>query len=126
MARPIELLNLLVQAQQTQHRQQSRGGRDDLNPQVASYQDFLSTQPLFFSKAEEPLDADAWLHTIKLKFALLTIPCVDSSKAHFAASNFVVLPVFGGVTIVPCNLMAMLSPGKNFGLLLGHIIFLKD
>jgi hypothetical protein len=31
---------------------------------VASYQDFLSTQPPFFSKAEEPLDADAWLHTI--------------------------------------------------------------
>jgi hypothetical protein len=54
---------------------------------VASYQDFLSTQPPFFSKAEEPLDADAWLHTIELKFALLTIPCTDSSKAHFAAQQ---------------------------------------
>jgi hypothetical protein len=43
MARQTELLNLLVQAQQNQHRQQSRGGRDDLNPQVGSYQDFLST-----------------------------------------------------------------------------------
>jgi hypothetical protein len=43
MARQIELLNLLVQAQPNQHRQQSRGGRDDLNPQVASYQDFFST-----------------------------------------------------------------------------------
>jgi hypothetical protein len=38
-----------------------------------------------FSKAEEPLDADAWLHTIESKFALLTIRCADSSKAHFAA-----------------------------------------
>jgi hypothetical protein len=54
---------------------------------VASYQDFFSTQPPLFSKAEEPLDADAWLHTIELKFALLTIPCADSSKAHFAAQQ---------------------------------------
>jgi hypothetical protein len=54
---------------------------------VASYQDFLSTQPPFFSKAEEPLDADAWLHTMESKFALLTIPCADSSKAHFAAQQ---------------------------------------
>jgi hypothetical protein len=54
---------------------------------VASYQDFFSTQPPFFSKAEEPLDADAWLHIIELKFALLAIPCADSSKAHFAAQQ---------------------------------------
>jgi hypothetical protein len=85
MARQTELLNLLVQAQQNQHRQQSRGGCDDLNSQVASYQDFFSTQPPLFSKAEEPLDADAWLCTIESKFTLLTIPCADSSKAHFAA-----------------------------------------
>jgi hypothetical protein len=87
MARQTELLNLLVQAQQNQPRQQSRGGRDDLNAQVAGYQDFFSTQPPFFSKAEEPLDADSWLHVIELKFALLTIPCADSSKAHFAAQQ---------------------------------------
>jgi hypothetical protein len=87
MARQTELLNLLVQAQQNQQRQQSRGGRDDLNPPVASYQDFLNTQPPFFSKAEEPLDADAWLHIIESKFALLIIPCADSSKAYFAAQQ---------------------------------------
>jgi hypothetical protein len=85
MARQTELLNLLVQAQQNQQRQQSRGGRDE--PQMANYQDFLSTQPPLFSKAEEPLDADAWLRTIESKFALLTIPCADSSKAHFAAQQ---------------------------------------
>jgi hypothetical protein len=54
---------------------------------VASYQDFLSAQPPFFSKAEEPLDADAWLHIIESKFALLTIPYADSSKASFAAQQ---------------------------------------
>jgi hypothetical protein len=87
MARQTELLNLLVQVQQNQQHQQFRGGRDDLSPPVASYQDFLSTQPPFFSKAAEPLDADAWLHIIESKFALLTIPCADSSKASFAAQQ---------------------------------------
>jgi hypothetical protein len=85
MARQTELLNLLVQAQQNQQRQQSRGGR--VEPHVANYQDFFSTQPPLFSKVEEPLDADAWLRTIESKFALLTIPRADSSKAHFAAQQ---------------------------------------
>jgi hypothetical protein len=40
-------------------------------------------------------------------------------------NNFVVLPVSCGITIVPCNLMAMLSPRKNFGMLSGHTIYLK-
>jgi hypothetical protein len=40
--------------------------------------------------------------------------------------NFVALPAFGGITIVPCNPLAMLSPGRNFGLPSGHTIFLKD
>jgi hypothetical protein len=39
--------------------------------------------PRYSAKVEEPLDADAWLRTIESKFALLTIPCADSSKAHF-------------------------------------------
>jgi hypothetical protein len=73
---------------------------------VASYQDFLSTQPPFFSKAEEPLDADAWLHTIESKFALLTIPCADSSKAHFTAQQ-----LRGAARIWWDNYCAMQSDG---------------
>jgi hypothetical protein len=84
MARQTELLNLLVQVQQNQQHQQSRCHDE---PLVATYQDFLSTQPPLFSKAEEPLDADAWLRTIESKFTLLTIPCAESSKAHFAAQQ---------------------------------------
>jgi hypothetical protein len=41
-------------------------------------------------------------------------------------NNYVELPVSGGITIVPCKLIAMLSPGKNFGMPSGHIIYLKD
>jgi hypothetical protein len=54
---------------------------------VASYQDFLSTQPSLFHKADKPLDADAWLRTIESKFALLTAPCSDENKALFAAQQ---------------------------------------
>jgi hypothetical protein len=40
MAGQMELLNLLVQAQQNQQREQFRGSSDDFPPPVASYQDF--------------------------------------------------------------------------------------
>jgi lipase chaperone LimK len=87
MAQQTELLNLLVQVKQNQHRQQSWGGRDDPHPKMANYQDFLSTQPPLFHKADEPLDADAWLRTIEYKFALLSAPCSDENKALFAAEQ---------------------------------------
>jgi hypothetical protein len=84
MARQIELLNQLVQAQMGQFHYQSRG-RDE--PLSASYQDFLSTQPPLFHKADEPLDADAWLCTIESKFALLSAPCSYENKVLFAAQQ---------------------------------------
>jgi hypothetical protein len=123
MARQTELLNLLVQAQQNQHRQQSRGGRDDL--QVANYQDFFSTQPPLFSKVEKPLDADAWLAPLNPSLLFLRFHVQTPIRLTLLPNNFVVLPVSGGITIVPCTLMDMLSPGKNFGMLSGHTIYLK-
>jgi len=83
MAMQTELLHQLVQGQQNQQRQQY-GGRE---AQPAGYQEFFGTQPPLFSKADDPLDADAWLHTINSKFALLAVPCVDANKAHFAAQQ---------------------------------------
>jgi hypothetical protein len=83
-ARQTELLNQLVQAQMGQFHHQSRGRNE---PPLASYQDFLSTQPLLFHKADEPLDADAWLRTIESKFTLLSTPCSDENKALFAAQQ---------------------------------------
>jgi hypothetical protein len=84
MARQTELLNQLVQAQMGQFHHQSRG-RDE--PPAASYQDFLSTQPPLFYKADEPLDAYAWLRTIESKFALLSAPCSDENKALFTTQQ---------------------------------------
>jgi hypothetical protein len=65
-------------------RHQSRG-RDELP--LASYQDFLGTQPPLFYKADEPLDAGAWLRTIESKFGLLSALCSDENKALFAAQQ---------------------------------------
>jgi hypothetical protein len=95
MARQTELLNQLVQAQMGQYHHQSRG-RDE--PPSASYQDFLSTQPPLFHKADEPLDADAWLCTIESKFALLSAPCSDENKALFAAHYHAMQPAGHVVT----------------------------
>jgi hypothetical protein len=67
-----------------QYNHQSRG-RDE--PPSANYQDFLSTQPPLFHKADEPLDADAWLRTIESKLALLSAPCSDENKELFAAQQ---------------------------------------
>ena len=52
-----------------------------------SYQDFLGTQPPLFTKADEPLDADAWIRTIESKFSLLTTPCSKANKTRYAAQQ---------------------------------------
>ena len=111
-----------MQGQQNPPRQQ-HGGRD---AQPAGYPEFFGTQPPLFSQTDEPLDADAWLRTIESKFALLAVPCADANKAQFAAQQLRVLHVYGGIIIVRCNLLDMSSIGKNFGMLLGHIISLMD
>jgi hypothetical protein len=41
-------------------------------------------------------------------------------------NNYAELPVSGGITIVPCKLMAVLSPRKSSGMPSVHIIYLKD
>jgi hypothetical protein len=81
MAAQTELLRQIVQGQQPHHQQ--RGGHNAPQPQVAGYPEFFGTQPPLFNKMEEPLDADAWIHTIESKFALLTLPCPEANKARF-------------------------------------------
>ena len=67
--------------------QQQRGGRNDRQPQSATYLDFFGTQPPLFNRMEEPLDANAWIKTIESKFDLLTVPCSEANKARFAAQQ---------------------------------------
>ena len=63
LAAQTEILQQLVQAQH-----QPRGGHHAHHVQEASYQDFLSTQPPLFNKADEPLDADVWIRTSSPSF----------------------------------------------------------
>jgi hypothetical protein len=123
MARQTELFNQLVQAQMNQFHHPSRG-RDE-HPS-AGYQDFLSTQPPLFHKADEPLDADAWLRTIESKFALLSAPCSDTNKALFAAQQLRGTARIWWDHYYAMQPLVMLSHGTNSGPLSEHITFQKD
>jgi hypothetical protein len=56
--------------QQPQHQE-----RDSL------YSDFLSTHPLVFADATDPLEADSWLRTTESKFGLLH--CTEYQKTMY-------------------------------------------
>jgi len=84
LAAQTELLHQLVQGQQAQ---QPQRGHHDHHPPAATFSDFLGTQPPLFHKAEEPLDADAWIRTSESKFSLLTEPCLEANKARYAAKQ---------------------------------------
>ena len=82
MARQTELLQRLADAQLNQGRHQGN------NPQESTFAEFLGTQPPLFTKIEDLLDADAWLHTIESKFMLLVNNCSEVNKAKFATQQF--------------------------------------
>jgi hypothetical protein len=56
-------------------------------PAAATYQEFLSTQPPLFTRAEDPLDADVWLKVVESKFPLLNGVCSDVAKVWFATQQ---------------------------------------
>src|SRR6187455_1921463 len=85
VAQQNEILRQLLQRQP--HPQQHGGGQPQRPPAAATYQEFLSTQPPLFTKAEDPLDADVWLRVIESKFPLLTGDCPNATKTRFAAQQ---------------------------------------
>jgi hypothetical protein len=42
-------------------------------------------KPPTFSKAEDPLEAEAWIKDIEAKFSTFVMPCSEEKKANFAA-----------------------------------------
>jgi hypothetical protein len=42
-------------------------------------------KPPTFSKAEDPLKAEAWIKAIEAKFSTFVMPCSEENKANFAA-----------------------------------------
>jgi hypothetical protein len=57
---------------------------------VTTYAQFIGMNPLTSTKAEEPLDADAWVRAIEAKFSAFVLPCSEERKASFAT-----LPLHG-------------------------------
>jgi hypothetical protein len=85
MAQQNEILQQLGQRQP--YPQQFGGGQQQRPPAVATYQEFLSTQPPLFTKVEDPLDADVWLRVVESKFPLLMGACPDAAKTRFATQQ---------------------------------------
>jgi hypothetical protein len=52
---------------------------------VTTYSQFIGMKPPTFTKAEEPLDADAWVRAVEAKFFAFVLPCSEEHKARFAA-----------------------------------------
>jgi hypothetical protein len=89
MATQTEVLRLILQTQQQTAQQMNRGpphGVDHEGPnQVTTYAQFIGMKPPTFSKAEHPLEAEAWIKAIEAKFSALVMPCSEENKANFTA-----------------------------------------
>jgi hypothetical protein len=88
MATQTEVLRHIIQTQQqiTQQMQQKPpvGANHDGPQMVTTYSQFIGMKPPTFMKAEEPLDADAWVRAIEAKFSAFVLPCSEERKASFA------------------------------------------
>ena len=92
LAMQTELLRNMQQQQRELQQELLRrdGGRrhqQEPLPQAARFEDFLGTHPPIFAKADEPLEADAWIRAIESKFAILAVPCTEERKVVFAAQQ---------------------------------------
>jgi hypothetical protein len=86
MAQQNEILRQLAQRQPPP--QHYGGGDHHQRPTTAAtYQEFLSTQPPLFTRAEDPLDVDVWLRVVESKFPLLTGDCSDVAKVRIATQQ---------------------------------------
>jgi hypothetical protein len=85
MAQQNEILRQLAQRQSPP--QHYGGGHHQRHPMAATYQEFLSTQPPLFTRAEDPLDADVWLRVVESKFLLLHGVCSEVTKVRFATQQ---------------------------------------
>jgi hypothetical protein len=85
MAQHNEILRQLAQHQPPP--QHYGGGDHQRHPAAATYQEFLSTQPPLFTRAEDPLDADVWLRVVESKFPLIHGACSEATKVRFATQQ---------------------------------------
>jgi hypothetical protein len=89
MATQPEVLRQILQTQQQIAQQMNQGpphGANHEGPnQVTTYAQFIAMKPPTFAKAEDPMEAEAWVKSIEAKFSAFVLPCSEESKANFAA-----------------------------------------
>jgi hypothetical protein len=51
------------------------------------YEKFRAMRPPLFTKAEEPLEADAFIRALEAMFSIFTLPCSEEHKAGFAVQQ---------------------------------------
>jgi hypothetical protein len=105
MAQQNEILRQLLQRQP--HPQQYGGGQPQRPLAATTYQEFLSTQPPLFTKAEDPLDADVWLRVVESKFPSSRELALTTPRLASPHSSFVDLLGHGGTISAPCYLLIM-------------------
>jgi hypothetical protein len=109
MAQQSEILRQLAQRQPPP--QHYGGGDHQRHPAAATYQEFLSTQPPLFTRAEDPLDADVWLRVVESKFPLLHGVCSEVTQG------------LGGTIFLLCSQMTERWNGESSRQLSGGIIY---
>jgi hypothetical protein len=89
MATQTKVLRQILQTQQQIAQKMNRGplhGANHEGPnQVTTYAQFIGMKPPIFSKAEDPLEAEAWIKAIETMFSTFVLPCSEENKANFVA-----------------------------------------
>jgi hypothetical protein len=89
MATQTEELRQILQMQQQiaqQLNQRPPHGANQEGPNhVITYAQFIGMKPPTFLKAEDPLEAEAWIKVIEAKFSAFVLPCSEENKANFTA-----------------------------------------
>jgi hypothetical protein len=78
-----QLLQMDQRVQQLEQRP-LHGANHERPHMVTTYTQFIGMKPPTFTKAEEPLEADAWVRAIEANFSAFTLPCSEERKANFA------------------------------------------
>jgi hypothetical protein len=52
-----------------------------------SYEKFRAMRPPLFTKAEEPLEADAFIRALEVMFSIFSLPCSEKYKAGFTTQQ---------------------------------------
>jgi hypothetical protein len=85
-------------AQNNQNTPQGNRGRYN-NRDETTYVDFTDTHPPVFTRADEPLEADDWLHTLDQK--LISFTALNSRSPCSQPNSLEVLWELGGQTFLP-------------------------